>query len=238
MRSRSASASRSRSRSRSARRKQSVDEAASDSDYTARSEFSRVSFDPLATNMNKPKQEGLSVERLTLLGRVHVARVNVELLDVVNKDNLDTSVGKTRGSRPLRPSSASSSKSKKPVTYFVEYQFPVVSMNKDKYVPSTASTDITRVASKTVKNGAVMFNHRSVFPIMFDGTIVNRWWKSALVFRVYSREAGQTSPTLIGSGGMSLKVRIIVQLLTEFRHFVQKCPPQMSFKAFFLCNDM
>ena len=43
---------------------------------------------------------------------------------------------------------------------------------------------------------AVIFNHKTVFPIMFDGTIVEKWWKSALVFRVYCREAGQHSVTI------------------------------------------
>lgn len=37
----------------------------------------------------------------------------------------------------------------------------------------------------------VAFNHRSVFPIMFDGAAVERWWKSALVFRLYCREEAQ-----------------------------------------------
>ena len=37
----------------------------------------------------------------------------------------------------------------------------------------------------------VQFNHRSVFPIMFDGNAVDNWWKSALVFKVYARSAGQ-----------------------------------------------
>jgi hypothetical protein len=37
----------------------------------------------------------------------------------------------------------------------------------------------------------VTFNHRSVFPVMFDGSAVEKWWKSALVFKLYSRTAGQ-----------------------------------------------
>ena len=36
----------------------------------------------------------------------------------------------------------------------------------------------------------VTFSHRSVFPVMFDGTSVEKWWKAALVFKVFSRSAG------------------------------------------------
>lgn len=51
--------------------------------------------------------EGLSVERLTLLGRVHVARVNVDSLQLVKSD-LDTSdsklsVSKLKTGRPPVP---------------------------------------------------------------------------------------------------------------------------------------
>ena len=37
----------------------------------------------------------------------------------------------------------------------------------------------------------VSFSHRSAFPLMFDGSALEKWWKSALVFKVYAREAGQ-----------------------------------------------
>lgn len=37
----------------------------------------------------------------------------------------------------------------------------------------------------------VTFNHRSVFPIMFDGTAVDNWWKSALIFKLFARSTGQ-----------------------------------------------
>ena len=35
------------------------------------------------------------------------------------------------------------------------------------------------------------FNHRSVFPVLFDGAAVERWWKYALDFKVFARQAGQ-----------------------------------------------
>jgi hypothetical protein len=49
----------------------------------------------------------------------------------------------------------------------------------------------------------VSFNHRSVFPIMFDGTAVDNWWKSALVFKLFARSAGQK---VVGSRVREMKV--------------------------------
>ncbi|KAH9490372.1 C2 domain-containing protein 3 [Bulinus truncatus] len=196
----------SRSRSRSQKIKANVDEV-SDSDQLSvtQSEASKVSFNPVTSDNKQPKIDGLSVERLTLLGRVHVARVSIDHLQLAKQDNLDTSDSKVSmirltASKPPKPN-----KTKKPSTYFVEYQFPVVAVSRDKYDISAMATEIIRVASKNVKNGAIVFNHRSVFPIMFDGAAVERWWKSALVFRIYSKEAGEQAPTLVGSGGISLK---------------------------------
>ncbi|KAL8593869.1 hypothetical protein ACOMHN_018081 [Nucella lapillus] len=211
-RSRSRSGSRSKSRSLSRKRKGSV----SDSDVasTPRSETSRVSFDPVPSDVEdnfdqdpREKQvDGLSVERLTLLGRVHVARVNVLNLTLHGNDLDMSSSSKASGhsarrtGKPPRPA-----KNRKPCTYLIEYQFPVVATSRDKYSPNAMATEVMRVASKAVSNGVISFNHRSVFPLMFDGAALEKWWKSALVFKVYSREAGQKSPVLLGSCGVSLK---------------------------------
>nr|KAI8756892.1 C2 domain-containing protein 3-like [Biomphalaria glabrata] len=202
----------SRSRSRSQKRK-TVAEEVSDSD-----QMSVVTSE--ATMSAEPKQakiDGLSVERLTVLGRVHVARVNIDHLQLIKQDNLDTSdpkisVNKMAMGKPPKPM-----KPKKQSTYFVEYQFPVVASSRDKYNSSAMATEITRVASKNVKNGAILFNHRSVFPVLFNGASIERWWKSALVFRIYSKEAGEHVPTFIGSGGISLK-----SILRSENLFVQR----------------
>ena len=37
----------------------------------------------------------------------------------------------------------------------------------------------------------VSLSHRSVFPVLFDGEAIDKWWKSALVFKVYCRGSGQ-----------------------------------------------
>ncbi|XP_055958923.1 C2 domain-containing protein 3 [Patella vulgata] len=187
----------------------------SDSDMlsTPRSETSRVSFDMMDSDLEDATQDGpvvkktidgLSVERLTLLGRVHVARVTIDSIDL---NELNSSIVSRKSSKsvksgkPPRPAS----KTRKHSTYFIEYQFPVVATSRDKYSPNTMATEVMRVASKNIKDGVVSFNHRSVFPIMFDGASVDKWWKSALVFKIFAREPGQKTPTPIGSCGLPLK---------------------------------
>lgn len=38
-------------------------------------------------------------------------------------------------------------------TYFIEYQFPVVATSRDKHAPNAMATEVTRVASKNIKDG-------------------------------------------------------------------------------------
>lgn len=184
---------------------------------TSRSESSRVSFDMIPSDIDDvpspsgvPRQkksqtvDGLSVERLTLLGRVHVARVTIEQLQLLGHD-LDSSAKPKASTKTGTRSPKPSTKGKKSCAYFIEYQFPVVATSRDKYSPNAMATEVMRVVSKNIKNGVVKFSHRSVFPVMFDGSTVESWWKSALVFKLYSRLAGQKVPSLIGSCGVSLK---------------------------------
>ena len=37
----------------------------------------------------------------------------------------------------------------------------------------------------------VSFNHRSVFPALFNSTVIDYWWRRPLTFRVYFRESGK-----------------------------------------------
>lgn len=200
----------SRSRSRSA------SEFSDDSCNTSRSEMSQVSFDMPASDLDEPEQEmaprhgkkkvdGLSIERLTLLGRVHVARVVIDQLKLVGFEQNTTPSKKKPGIKSVGKPPKPSPKVKKAATYFIEYQFPVVATSRDKHAPNAMATEVTRVASKNIKDGVVTFNHRSVFPIMFDGTAVDNWWKSALIFKLFARSTGQKVPNLVGSCGIPLK---------------------------------
>lgn len=69
----------------------------------------------------------------------------------------------------------------------MEYNFPVVATTRDKFRNNTMATEVMRVASKKVKDGEVSFAHRSVFPVLFDAEAIDKWWKSALVVKVYCR---------------------------------------------------
>ncbi|XP_078324570.1 C2 domain-containing protein 3-like isoform X2 [Crassostrea virginica] len=186
-----------------------------DSLNTSRSEMSQVSFDMPASDLDEPEQEapprrgkkkvdGLSVERLTLLGRVHVARVVIDHLKLVGCEQSTPSKKKPSSKSTGKPPKPSP-KAKRAVTYFIEYQFPVVATSRDKHAPNAMATEVMRVASKNVKDGVVNFNHRSVFPIMFDGSAVDNWWKSALVFKLFARSTGQKVPNQVGSCGVPLK---------------------------------
>ncbi|XP_052719599.1 C2 domain-containing protein 3-like [Crassostrea angulata] len=194
----------------------SASEFSDDSFNTSRSEMSQVSFDMPASDLDEPEQEmaprrgkkkvdGLSIERLTLLGRVHVARVVIDQLKLVGFEQNTTPSKKKPGIKSVGKPPKPSPKVKKAATYFIEYQFPVVATSRDKHAPNAMATEVTRVASKNIKDGVVTFNHRSVFPIMFDGTAVDNWWKSALIFKLFARSTGQKVPNLVGSCGIPLK---------------------------------
>ncbi|XP_033104608.1 C2 domain-containing protein 3-like [Anneissia japonica] len=178
---------------------------------SARSEGSRVSFDDLIQEPTERQGsdviEGLSVERLTLLGRVNVARVSVDdmtLNDVTPAQAAtpsSTSKGHKVKSRPPRPTQ----KLRRKKTYLVEYKFPVVASSRDGGSKVTTATEVMRLASKKVKESDVSFTHRSVFPVRFDEMAVNRWWNHLLVFKVFARTAGQRTPDMLGVASIPLR---------------------------------
>ncbi|XP_072039618.1 C2 domain-containing protein 3-like [Amphiura filiformis] len=187
----------------------------SDTGSTSRmSDGSRVSFDgPQEEQSQVSPSQGLSVERLTLLGKVHIARVMVDTLSLEPNDDENTPsrpslVRSNRASRmrgkPPRPVSRTPKKS-----YFVEYQFPVVASSRDKSLVNTMATEVMRLVSKKVSESEASFGHRSVFPVSFNGTAVDRWWKQMVVFKIFSRTPGQKTPTLLGVS--SLRLRQVLQ---------------------------
>ena len=63
----------------------------------------------------------------------------------------------------------------------------------------------------------VSFNHRSVYPLFFDGTVIEKWWLSALVIKVYCKAAGQKVVSDEGFVILSLH-RIIINYFV--RHLI------------------
>ena len=107
-------------------------------------------------------------------------------------------------------------------TFFVEYQFPAALLNTKKSSHRQHHLhEVMRIACKKMKAGrelscsvpvnlysssvcsGVIFNHRSVFPVLPNSKVLQSWWHSSLIFRVYCRPAHERmvraappSPTL------------------------------------------
>ncbi|KAJ8027861.1 C2 domain-containing protein 3 [Holothuria leucospilota] len=156
--------------------------------------------------------EGLSVQRLTLLGRIHAAKVSIDMLTLTRTTLGDAISSKSKIPRRIPGDAKVKGKPPRPhekSTYFVEYQFPVTASSQDSDYLSSMATEVTRIVSKKVteKNGKVevQFGHHSVFPIQFDGSTVDHWWTRLLVLRIYHKLAGQKTPSLIAVGSIPLK---------------------------------
>ncbi|XP_078514692.1 C2 domain-containing protein 3 isoform X2 [Lissotriton helveticus] len=140
----------------------------------------------------------LTVDRLTLLGRIRLARVIVESLKVPPESNHTTPSKKTQQGKPPRPGA--------PVkrTFFVEFHFPVAS-SKNGSGQATMTTEITRIASSKIAGGVVAFRQRFVFPVHFSGMMIEHWWTASLPFKVFLRKSTQKKPVMIGSATLSLR---------------------------------
>ncbi|KAJ1120347.1 hypothetical protein NDU88_008518 [Pleurodeles waltl] len=140
----------------------------------------------------------LTVDRLTLLGRIRLARVIVESLKVPPESNHTTPSKKTQQGKPPRPAA--------PVkrTFFVEFHFPVAS-SKNGLGQATMTTEITRIASSKIAGGVVAFRQRFVFPVHFSGMMIEHWWTASLPFKVFLRKSMQKKPVMIGSATLSLR---------------------------------
>ncbi|XP_066555458.1 C2 domain-containing protein 3 isoform X2 [Amia ocellicauda] len=143
----------------------------------------------------QPRSAMLSVDQVTVLGRVHLARVIIHSLSIP----ADTTPHKTPGKgKPPRPLTT------RKCTYFVEYLFPVASSGGDPAQVSMA-TEVTRVASNKMTGGVVNFQQRFVFPVQFSGAMIERWWNMDLVFNIYARKISQKKPVPIGKANFPLR---------------------------------
>ncbi|XP_007889496.2 C2 domain-containing protein 3 [Callorhinchus milii] len=142
----------------------------------------------------------LTMDRLTLLGRIYLARVVIETLKLPSDSAQTTPKQKGEKGKPPRPVTA------RKCTYFVEYHFPVATSSKGGGVSVT--TEITRVASSKIIRGVVKFQQRFVFPVSFGGSMIERWWNSNILFKIYSRKNTQKKPVLIGTTNLALRAVI------------------------------
>uniref|UniRef100_A0A8C5MB22 C2 domain containing 3 centriole elongation regulator n=1 Tax=Leptobrachium leishanense TaxID=445787 RepID=A0A8C5MB22_9ANUR len=166
----------------------------------------------------------LTVDRLAQLGRMHVARVVVDTLKLC-PDNNQVSVSRRSGNgKPPRP--AASVKR----TFFVEFLFPVSSKSKGDVA---SASEITRLVSSKIVSGYVKFQQRFVFPVLFSGRMIEHWWKTDLIFRIFLREGTQKKPALIGSSSFPLRdVLLSLNLSVSCDLDVQCTEPQHEYTGF------
>ena len=63
-----------------------------------------------------------------------------------------------------------------------------------------------KIASKRFEtNNDIIFSHLSTYPCLFNETILKNWWRSLLVFKIYNRMSGTTSPEQIGFAVLPLR---------------------------------
>uniref|UniRef100_A0A8D2IS41 C2 domain containing 3 centriole elongation regulator n=1 Tax=Varanus komodoensis TaxID=61221 RepID=A0A8D2IS41_VARKO len=172
-----------------------------------RSQYSKLQKSPKALESSSLDQKGkgenqavnLSLDRLTVLGRIRLARAVVENLKIPPEDPTPSTPGKKSCTgKPPRPALP------KKRTYFVEYHFPVAA-SKTGTGQVAITTETVRVASSKTAGEVVKFQQRYVFPIHFGGLMITHWWDSDLEFNIYVKKGAQRKPLLVGSGALPLR---------------------------------
>jgi len=79
-------------------------------------------------------------------------------------------------------------------------------------------TEVMKIASKHFElNNDITFSHLSTYPCLFNQTNLKTWWRSLLIFKIYSRMSGTNSSEQIGFA--VLPFRTIFQ--ADYLHFEQ-----------------
>ncbi|KAF5908226.1 C2 domain-containing protein 3, partial [Clarias magur] len=144
---------------------------------------------------------GLSMDRISLLGSISLARVIVIQLSVPTDNTLNIPKKHSEKGKPPLPLTT------KECSYFVEYMFPLSSANNltEKAIP----VEVTRVVSSKVEGGMVKFQHQSVFAVRFSSPTIKQWWDSNFSFTVYLRETKdffhQKKPVPVGTAVFPLR---------------------------------
>lgn len=109
-------------------------------------------------NYKKLIPDNLSVEVLTILGRVKSAKVTIRSISVVENQPLG-------------------------IVYFVEYKFPVSNFGEEAV--KVAAETVCNV-SKNIKNrDEIQFERISIFPLCFNEEMVNYWWNQHVVATIF-----------------------------------------------------
>ncbi|NWZ27187.1 C2CD3 protein, partial [Asarcornis scutulata] len=162
---------------------------------------------PLDVHTEEIRVASLSIDKLALLGRIHLARVIIESLRIPPESTQITPRKKGLMGKPPRPASVNK------CTFFVEYHFPVGASKNEKGQVSV-TTEVVRIASSKITDGVVKFQQRFVFPVRFGGMMIEHWWSSDLAFKIYMRKSTQKKPVAVGSAVLQLCKVIQSELLT------------------------
>ncbi|NWY31931.1 C2CD3 protein, partial [Pheucticus melanocephalus] len=149
----------------------------------------------------------LGADRLTLLQRIHLARVTIESLKIPPESIQASPRRKGLLGKPPRPMSVHK------CTFFVEYHFPV-RVSEDGKGQVSIATEAIRVASSKITNDVVKFQQQSVFPVWLGGRMMEHWWGSDLAFKIYMRKSTQKKAVAIGSAALQLRRVIEAELLS------------------------
>ena len=88
--------------------------------------------------------------------------------------------------------------------YFIEYQFPVIVNSRDGQ--KNQATEVMKIASKRFdSNNDIVFSHLSNYPCWFTEGSLKHWWRSLLIFKIYSRPSGTSSPEQLGFAVLPLR---------------------------------
>lgn len=83
--------------------------------------------------------------------------------------------------------------------YYIEYQFPVNLVVNHSTGHINEGNEAMKIASKRFdSNSDIIFSHLSTYPCVFNDATFKTWWRSLLIFKVYSRMSGTSSPEQIG----------------------------------------
>ncbi|CAF3248775.1 unnamed protein product [Rotaria socialis] len=174
-------------RSRSSARSQSLTRSC-DSDVG-----SRVSFDVHHSEIDDSGNEShdadeLNIERIQLLSYVRTARIRIDYLRLNTLNDRES---------PSLSSFGRTNKSKRAINYYIEYQFPTMVSSRDGQINEI--TEVMKIASKRFEsNNDITFSHLSTYPCYFNETTLKSWWRSLLIFKIYSRMSGTSNPEQIG----------------------------------------
>lgn len=140
----------------------------------------------------------LTADQLNTLSSVQLLRICIESLAVPPENTTITpAVNKGKPPRPL---------SMKKCTYFVEYVLPRASKTAE---------EVTRAVSSKVTGGVVKFNQRSLFPVHLSTAAIKQWWKTDLIFKIYSRKSDQRKPVFIGKAVYPLRSLLLSTQLSQ-----------------------